>query len=276
MNAAQSFNQIPTPYNDLNRVLQELANSINEVLREDLIGAYLQGSFAVGDFDLHSDVDFIVIVQQNLTQTQVDSLQRMHERIYNINSRWAKHLEGSYFPKAIISKPPRYGEEIWFLNNGWHNLIRSDHCNTLLVRFVVREHGITLVGPSPETLIEPISTDALRKEIYTVMNRWGQEIFNDPEIINNRFYQAYGVLNYCRMLHDLYRGQAGSKLAGAEWMLYNGFAEEWAGLIERSWARRVNPANWVGLPADPDDYQATLEFIHYVIDLGHKFMKTHA
>ena len=273
MGANELGDQRPTPYHDLNRVLQELVRSTRAILREDFIGAYLQGSFAVGDFDLHSDVDFIVVIQRDLTQAQVDALQEMHERIHDINSRWAKHLEGSYFPKDIILSSPRRGDKLWYIDNGARNLIRSDHCNTLLVRFVVREQGITLAGPPPETLIEPALPDALRSEIYKTMNKWEQKILKDPEIINNRFYQAFAVLNYCRMLHDLHRGQAGSKLAGAEWMIYNGLAGEWAGLIERSWARRSNPANWVGLPADPDDFEATLEFIRYIMDLSHKFME---
>lgn len=264
----QLFDQPPTPYHDLNRVLRELLSSVHMVLHEDFVGAYLQGSFAVGDFDLHSDVDFIVVVQRELTQVQVDSLQGMHERIYNTNSRWAKHLEGSYFPKDVIRTSSRCGDKLWYIDNGARSLIRSDHCNTDLVRFVVREQGVTLAGPPPETLIEPVPPDALRREIYKTLNEWGQKILEDPALINNRFYQAYAVLNYCRMLHDLHRGQAGSKLAGAEWMIYNGFAKEWAGLIERSWARRSNPANWVGLPADPDDFEATLEFIRYIMRLS--------
>lgn len=271
MSLKQSHIQQPTPYNDLNRILQELVNAICMILGNDFIGAYLQGSFAVGDFDLHSDVDFVVVVQRDLTAHQVDALQNMHEHIHDSNSRWAKHLEGSYFPKDIIHATPHNDDTLWFLNNGGCRLVRSDHCNTNLVRFVMREQGITLAGPSPETLIDPVPPDILRREIYKVMKEWGQEIVDNPEY-NNRFYQAYAVLNYCRMLHDLHRGQAGSKLAGAEWIIYNRLAEEWVGLIDRSWTRRCNPANWVGLPADQGDSKATFEFIRHIISLGNAFM----
>lgn len=51
----------PTPYPDLNGVLAELVESIECILADQLVGIYLQGSFAVGDFDEHSDVDFFVI-----------------------------------------------------------------------------------------------------------------------------------------------------------------------------------------------------------------------
>lgn len=262
----------PTPYHDLNRVLGEMVGALQTLLGEDFLGAYLQGSFAVGDFDLHSDVDFIVVIEHDLPEPEVCLLQDLHARLYNLRSRWAKHLEGSYFPREILGQPPSPGDTLWYLDNGWSRLIRSDHCNTLLVRSIVREQGITLAGPSPETLLEPIAADALRREIYGTMNTWGQEILNDPETINNRFCQPYAVLSYCRMLHDLHSGQAGSKLAGAEWIIYRGLAKEWDGLIERSWARRSNPANWVGLPADPGDFEATLTFIGHIMELSHEFI----
>ena len=41
----------PTPYPELNQVLAELVSGIQRILEHDFIGAYLQGSFALGDFD---------------------------------------------------------------------------------------------------------------------------------------------------------------------------------------------------------------------------------
>jgi len=39
----------PTSDLDLNAVLEEFVTSLHSVLGENVIGAYLQGSFAVGD-----------------------------------------------------------------------------------------------------------------------------------------------------------------------------------------------------------------------------------
>ena len=57
----------PTPYPELNSVLQDLVESVQSVLGTKFVGAYLQGSFAVGDFDLHSDVDFIMVIEEELS-----------------------------------------------------------------------------------------------------------------------------------------------------------------------------------------------------------------
>src|SRR5438874_13306026 len=52
-----------TPFDDLNQLLVELVAGAKEALGDSFCGAYLQGSFAVGDADAHSDVDFIVVTR---------------------------------------------------------------------------------------------------------------------------------------------------------------------------------------------------------------------
>jgi hypothetical protein len=254
----------PTPYPDLNQVLQYLVESVQAALGNKFVGAYLQGSFAVGEFDRHSDVDFIIVTEDDLSADEVQALQIMHARVCALDCAWAQHLEGSYFPKSILRQP--YGNtRLWFLNNGSSALILSDHCNTLVVRWVLRERGVILAGPAPATLVDPIEVTALREEILATIRGWGQEILAHPEQYNNRFYQAYIVLNYCRMLHNLRNGYPDSKLAGAEWAKAN-LDPSWAGLIDRTWAGRPNPEVSARQPADPADFEATLEFVRYFIN----------
>jgi len=255
----------PTPYTELNIVLRELVRSIEEVVQEEFIGAYLQGSFAVGDFDHHSDVDFIVAIEKELSADLVRDLQIMHERIYDLEYESAKHLEGSYFPKDVLRRPPQSGEKLWYLDHGARSLIRANHCNTLLVRWIVREQGVPLSGPTPKSLVDPIPVESLRREILETINDWGKEILENPEQFSNRFYQGYLVLNYSRMLHDFIRGRPGSKLEGAEWAKAN-LDPAWEGLINRSWNGRPDPAYSVRQPADPDEFRKTLAYVEYVME----------
>jgi predicted nucleotidyltransferase len=252
--------QSPTPSVELNAVLHELVASIRQVLRNDFIGAYLQGSFAVGDFDQHSDVDFIVAIRNEPSEAQVAELQRVHERIYKLESEWARHLEGSYFPEAILRSGERCGEALWYLDHGSNALVKSDHCNTLVVRSVVRERGVTLGGPDPKTLVDPISVVALRKEMSDTMRTWAKEIFEQQERYSNRFYQGNIVLSYSRMMHDLVNGRPGSKREGATWAKAT-LGTEWSALIDRAWTGRPNPAVAVKEPSDSVDFEATLRFV---------------
>ena len=127
--------EYPTPYSELNAVLSELVQGIQAVLGRGLVAACLQGSFAVGDFDEHSDVDYLMVVEGELTAEQVAGLQALHGRIYALESYWAQHLEGSYFPKEVLRQHADCSQKLWYLDNGARALIRDTHCNTVVVRW---------------------------------------------------------------------------------------------------------------------------------------------
>ncbi|MGB5845869.1 MAG: nucleotidyltransferase domain-containing protein [Anaerolineales bacterium] len=139
---------LPTLYPELNHILQKLVTSVQEILGDNFLGAYLQGSFAIGDYDEHSDVDFIIVMQNELGEVEIRALQTMHARIYTLDSHWAQHLEGSYFPKEVLRTPEKSDEQLWYLDNGSRALIKSTHCNTLVVRWVLWENGVILAGPA--------------------------------------------------------------------------------------------------------------------------------
>jgi hypothetical protein len=253
-----------TPYTELNSILEELVTRVRGVLADVFVGAYLQGSFAIGDFDSHSDVDFIIAIRDELSDDHVAALQDVHPRVYGLRSEWAQHLEGSYFPAEILRDYHQRGTPLWYLDHGSKSLVRSDHCNTLVVRSVVRERAVVLAGPSPTTLVDPVPVDELRREIRNTMRTWGQEILDQPNRYRNRFYQGFIVLSYCRMLHDVVEGRPGSKRAGATWAK-SIVDPAWSPLIDRAWSGRPNPAVSVREPADSVDFERTLEFVRLII-----------
>lgn len=160
--------------------------------------------------------------------------------------------------------PSRRGEPLWYLDHGASALICSDHCNTLVVRWVIRKKGVVLAGPAPETLLEPITADNLRREIMEVVIDWGQEILADPAPYHNQFYQGFLVLNFCRMLRDLHTGVNRSKRAGAEWAKSQ-LDPSWSGLIDRAWNCRPDPAVSVHQTPNPEDFADTLKFVQCAI-----------
>lgn len=254
----------PTPYPELNAVLDQMVTGIREALGDTFVAAYLQGSFAGGGFDRHSDVDFIVVTRGDLSDDEVDALQVVHARVYDLECEWAQHLEGSYFPETVLRRCDGRGRQVWYLDHGSRELILSEHCNTAVVRWILHEQGIALAGPPPGELVDEVPVDVLRREIRETMHDWGQEILSEPERFNNRFYQCFIVLSYCRMLHDLHTGSIGSKREGAEWAKVT-LDGSWVDLIDRTWAGRPNPAVSVRQPADAGDFKRTLEFIEYAI-----------
>jgi hypothetical protein len=257
----------PTPYPELNAVLSELVTSVQTILGDNFIAAWLQGSFAVGDFDQHSDVDFIIAVEAELPEEQVNALQVMHATIFSLDCPWAHCLEGSYFPRDVLRSCSQRGVKLWYLDNGHQSLILDKHCNTAVVRSVLLRDGIVLAGPAPAELVDPVPVSVLRHEILETMQTWGRQVLADPEQINNRFYQGFAVFHYCRSLHTLHTGVVGSKRAGAEWAKA-ALDPAWAGLIDRAWDTRPNPSLSVRQSPDPQDFQSTLEFIRYSLKVS--------
>ncbi len=269
-----------TPYPELDHVLTDLAMKLQDALENNFVGMYLQGSLAIGDFDLASDVDFIVVTNEELTTAQVQKVREAHTHIYNQNNRWVKRFEYSYFPKRMfithsspyIDKKRVHQERrnLWYFDNGNPTIKMSDHCNTLVTRWTVREKGIPVLGPSPISLIDLISADELRKEIRDTLVGWGEELLRNPAPYRNRFYQSYLVLNYARMLHDLYKGKVGSKLAGMTWAKAN-LDPKWKELMDYCWNERQDTTISVKQPATSEVFEKSLQFVKYAIEQGKRY-----
>jgi len=249
----------PTVYPELNVVLEELLSSVRAILGDNFCGAYLQGSFAFGEADEHSDVDFIVATHGVVTEVQLAALQEMHGRIYASGSWWAQHLEGSYIPKDRLRRVDPEQTRFPFLDNGSSELVLDDHCNTAVVRWLLREYGIVLSGPEAASLVDPVTPEQLQEEALRMM---GIHVDWAREGAMNRWKQPYLVLTFCRMLHTLHAGVVASKKESAEWSL-DALAPEWTALIQRALEDRPDPSGRYYKPADPEVEARTLEFVDY-------------
>ncbi|MBK8902160.1 MAG: DUF4111 domain-containing protein [Anaerolineaceae bacterium] len=256
---------LPTIYPDLNDVLGLLADSAQAILGSQLLGLYLQGSFATGDGDEHSDVDFLAIIQHDLSEAEHGALQTMHRRIFALPIPWAQHLEGSYFPIHMLRRYDPERDRPFYIDNGSQELVRHHHDNTWVVRWTVRQHGVPLMGPPADELIDPIPPAALHREVVKTMRDWGEEITSGQYSIDNRWAQPFAALMYGRMHHTLATGQIHSKLAAVNWA-QNNLDGRWANLLKRAWAERPFPGQKFHQPANPHERQETLEFIRQTLD----------
>ena len=258
------MNLSPTSYPELNAVLREFVTGIQAALRENFMAAYLQGSFALGAGDADSDVDFLVVTKQDISGQMLTDLESFHLTLYQLESPWAQHLEGSYFPEAIVKRDDPAHSPLLYLDNGRRTLERSTHDNALVVRWVVRERGILLAGVDAKTLIDPISAEDLKRAVLATMHSWSQSILAGHWQMKSRWSQSFATVSYCRMLHTLATGEIHSKLAGVTWAIQT-LGESWADVIQRAWDDRPNPDLKAHQSADAQDIQAALTFIEYAI-----------
>ena len=247
----------PTSAPEVNALLRALADGVQEALGDDFVAAVLQGSFAVGDWDENSDVDFIVAARRRPTEAQTGALGALHGRLRDQPTPWAAHVEGSYFPADVLRSCARRDEPLVYFDRGHRTPTLDMHCNTAVVRQVVRQHAIRLAGAHPASLVDPVPV--------AVLPAWGHEVLAQPAKWAVRFYQGFLVLNYCRAWCDLAMGTVGSKRRGTEWAKER-VPPAWAPLIDRAWTTRVDTAHTWSLPADPADYRLTLEFLAWLLD----------
>jgi len=256
--------QSPTPYGDLNAVLATLIETARSILGNAFVGGYLQGSFATGGFDRHSDADFIIVTEPRLTTAIVERLQAMHAQLFSMNCPWAQYLEGSYFPRDLIRQNERCDEPLWYIDNGSRHLELSTHDNNLVVRSILYHQGVVLAGPPADSLIDPVPIEALREEMFRDSIEWGTEIVANPGAFSNHFYQSFAVLHFCRALHDYSAGSVHSKQTGTEWAKTQ-VDSSWHGLIDRSWSGRPRPELSSRRPADPSEMSLTVDFVRYMM-----------
>jgi len=85
-----------TPFPELNELLVELVERVRDILGETFVGAYVQGSFAVGDADEQSDCDFLIPITAHPHEERESALRALHDEIPTRSGHWCHDLEGSY------------------------------------------------------------------------------------------------------------------------------------------------------------------------------------
>lgn len=247
-----------TPYSDINEILKNICEGIDVILKENLIGIYLFGSLAYGDFNLDSsDIDIVVISNTQIDSKSLEQIKLLHKNIGDQYSTWRDRLECSYVSVNMLKnvlppKEPRpylgsgifydeapYGNE-WIINN-----------------YLLYQFGATLIGQDFKKLIAPIPIlDVQKACIGDLFQEWEPKM-TDFEWLDNSHYQSYLILNLCRILYTVMTGIAGTKKASSEWVK-NKYGLPWSKLITEAQAWRYGK--------EMSLRNETIDFIKFTID----------
>ena len=264
MEKTNEMNISPTHYPDVNEILDLLLTSVTEILNNQLLGMYLFGSLANGDFDKDSDIDILIVTKKEIQEEMFSALKTMHEEISAIDSPWAIQLEVSYIPQKALRRYDPADNQHPHLDRGNGEALHSMQHDSdwIIQRFILRERGITIIGPAPSSLIEPVSSEDLKEAVVDVLHSWIKGFLDDPSPLNSRGYQSYTVLTLCRILHTYKYCTIVSKPVAADWAKEN-LNKQWKPLIEQAWIGRQSPS----LLANTEAVNETLEMIKYALSL---------
>lgn len=247
----------PTAYEQVNKILHLLFTSVQTILGNQLIGFYLYGSLSLGDFDpSSSDVDFLVVTTEELSEETLVALRDMHESIAESGLYYAKKLEGSYIPREAFRKYDPTNARHPTIGVDWSFDVGQHKSNWIIERHIVREHGVILYGPSPKTLIDSITTSELQDAVCQQLSNYWQAQFADPMWLRPRDYQAFAILTMCRALYMLHTGAVATKPQAAAWGQEN-LDSKWRSTIERALLWRTQH--------EDDDLTETLDFMRYAL-----------
>jgi hypothetical protein len=247
---------------EANAVLQRLVPGVQAILGDQLVGMYLFGSLAVGDFDpTRSDIDFVAVTEIELTAAQLQRLQAFHAQLFASGLPLADQIEGAYLSRAAL--------RIYDPSNAYHPhidrgeaalTIKRLECDWVVQRYSLREHGIVLLGPPIRPLIDPISSETLGRAVRDILDSWWAVMLDDPARLRQDAYQVYAVATFCRMLYTLEEGGLISKPAACQWAMRH-LDRRFVPLIERAIADQLNQA----------DIPATQAFLRYTLDRSREF-----
>jgi hypothetical protein len=245
-------------------VLDRLSREAQWALGENFVGAYLLGSFALGHGDESSDVDFLVVTDDEPSTRQERALRELHARFPDSAVAWAQHLEGSYVTRAELRQLNSRRRAWLYVDNGQRQMERSRHDNTVVTRWVMQAHGIVLTGPHPGTLIEPIRPERIQREALHTIEAWSASLQDNPGDISTAWGQPHEVLGMCRFLFSLVTGAVTSKIPAGRWAMA-ALDPAWRPLIQRAIDDRPDPWGRAQRPADPELLEPTRRFVGYVL-----------
>lgn len=225
------------PYPEINILLDKLLHEVWNVLGGRLVGLYIHGSLAYGDFKPHtSDIDFLVVTDRPLLEETFIDLRTMHAQLFLSGLAWSQKLEGAYISKEDLRRhDPSHAPTPWLGVDG-HFALERLGSDWIIQRWILREKGRGVAGPPLTSLIDPVSAQDLRQAVRQSLQEWWSPPFPSPQRFLNSDYQVYAILTMCRSLYVLEHGRVASKPEAARWALKE-LAEPWHTLVAaaKSW-----------------------------------------
>ena len=250
-----------TAYREVNIVLGSLLPRIQAILEQKLVGIYLYGSLVYGDFDLEqSDIDLLTVTAASLDARELTQLETMHQELAAENPSWDGRIEVAYLTVDALQTFRTHASPIANISPGEPFHVLEAGKDWLVNWYMVREIGVALYGPPPQSVIGPIAKAEFVEMIRFHTCSWAQWV----EGCRHHGGQAYAILTMCRALYTMTHGEQISKPQAAAWAAQR--YPQWATLIHNAllWRAQQRTASSA---IDPNaTFPETVRFVHFAIE----------
>ena len=143
----------------------------------------------------------------------------------------------------------------------WEFGVGQHGSNWILERWIVREQGIIVWGPSPKTLIDPVSPDELQTAVCGMLRDFWQAQLDGPGLAGAaRLSGVRHSDDVPRALYLLARGKSLTKPEAAAWALQT---------LDPQMATVDRAKRWSGgISMKPTTMTETLEFLRFAVGTG--------
>lgn len=180
-----------------------------------LLGLYLYGSLATGDFTPGvSDIDLLAVTDGPITPAVIDRLGPMHAAIVARLPDWDDRIEVVYAPRQELASFRTQVLDIGVISPGEPLHIVPAGVDWLMNWHQARHAGAVIWGP-PAAALVPETTVA--EYVAAVRDHAAAFAAWMPAVISAR-QQAYAVLTLTRALYTVRHGHGASKAAAAAWL----------------------------------------------------------
>ncbi len=248
-----------TPYSHVNALLADLLVGMQRSLGPKLVGLYLFGSLVSGDYDDGiSDIDLLAALSGDIDRQDFAALNALQNQIMAQYLGGQDRLEIAYLSRHALQTFKTEASPIGIISPGEPFHIIDAGYDWLINWYMVRENGLTLFGPPPQTIIAPITRGEFIDVIKWHLGWWREHI----NVMTERGQQAYAILTLCRGLYAVTNGQQVSKRQAALWAKAQ--LPQWAALIDNAlrWRQESRSAEADGAATVAE----TKRFVLFVID----------
>jgi hypothetical protein len=214
--------------------LKDYLSMLDKQLRGLAKAVYLEGSIALGGFNRRfSDIDFVSCLDHQPGPAETDTLRNIHKVIKDRHSQW--QMQGSYIQLADL----RCWEATTRPDLTYHaaKLQPGGHFEPQSVEgWVLKNHGIVLMGPDPQDLPFTVDWDSLiikmRQNLNTYWLGWTRRPDRLIALLSDWGIQ-WAVLGVLRQFYSFRENTITTKSKAGEYALAH-VPDRWQRLIRES------------------------------------------
>jgi hypothetical protein len=223
------------PDPDAYPIIGVVRDAIVDAIGPSLVGLYVHGSLATGDFEPHvSDSDLIAVLRDPSDDALLRRLAQMHEDLQRAEPEWRDRIEVDYVSTQGLAECRKRATTIARIAPGDPLQLVEAGPDFLLDWYPARRDGVTLQGPPIDSLIPPIPDAEYRDQVRTYLARFRGR-FDEGAGLGS---QAYAILTMCRGFYSITLGERLTKREAG--LRARDEFPRWADLVERalSWRER--------------------------------------